>query len=644
MALIKAKKIQILALKSDENQILDFIQNSESFRACDCSEDFWLEKNSNEDFSEVEKNKWEIEFAINFLKPYSGLERSFKYAFLWDKEITSVQEINQISSQYNFKADTQKCKDYEKSLNALKSKNAEINKEIALLSKFKEINFDLNQASNLETVEVFLWEMKKISFSLLKQELEQLSTFIDIIEIQSGKTKISFSVLFLKEISSWVKSILTNFWVNEFKDFKSYANVSEYLKSANEKLKEIKLEEKDIIEKVKILSNSTAKLKICYDYYSWVCDQKQVSDLSKSTETTFLITGWVSWNRFNEVSDWLVELTNWIIKIDSLALEKWENPPIEIVNNAMIKPFEVVSSLYGLPKSNEFDPTPFISVFFWIFFAFCLTDAVYWFLIFLASMLALKLMIVPKEKKPFLHLWVFVWISTTIMWVLFWWYAWIQEYFDFPKAMKDLQLFDMAERMNDVMMLAFWLWFIHLLFWTILKWIHSWKNWKKMSAIFMNFSWIIFFAVMWMEIYLKTESLYIWITAWIMAICLSYDTKWFIKIIAWPFNLLKEWIDWWSNILSYARLFALWISTWIVAIVFNQIALTVWDMLPPVISIIVIVLIILIGHTLNIAMNSLWSFIHSARLQFVEFYWKFMEWWWKWLNPLKKKSTYTYVE
>ena len=198
--------------------------------------------------------------------------------------------------------------------------------------------------------------------------------------------------------------------------------------------------------------------------------------------------------------------------------------------------------------------------------------------------------------------------------------------------------------METVMGLAFWLWFLHLLLWVIIKWVHSWKEWNKLSAVFMNFAWPAFFAAIALLVLYEAPWEYIYAAVWLLALSLSYDTKWFMKVVAWPFNVLNWTIEWGSNVLSYARLFALWISTWIIAIVFNQIAMTLWWMLPTWISFVVMVIIVLFWHVLNIAMNSLWAFIHSARLQFVEFYWKFMEWWWEAFKPFSKKSQYIYIE
>ncbi|MBT6034338.1 MAG: V-type ATP synthase subunit I, partial [Candidatus Jacksonbacteria bacterium] len=94
-----------------------------------------------------------------------------------------------------------------------------------------------------------------------------------------------------------------------------------------------------------------------------------------------------------------------------------------------------------------------------------------------------------------------------------------------------------------------------------------------------------------------------------------------------------------SDILSYSRLMALGLATGIIAFIINTIGAIFRDLIP-VIGGIVYVLILIGGHTFNLAINALGAFIHSGRLQFVEFFPKFMEGGGKAFTPLSKKSTY----
>ena len=74
-----------------------------------------------------------------------------------------------------------------------------------------------------------------------------------------------------------------------------------------------------------------------------------------------------------------------------------------------------------------------------------------------------------------------------------------------------------------------------------------------------------------------------------------------------------------GDILSYVRLFALGLSGGILASVFNDLAI---GMSPDnvILGPIVMILIFVVGHGINIFMNTLGAIVHPMRLTFVEFF------------------------
>ena len=86
-----------------------------------------------------------------------------------------------------------------------------------------------------------------------------------------------------------------------------------------------------------------------------------------------------------------------------------DNPPIKLKNNKYVSMFEMLTDMYGRPKYNEFDPTVFISIFFMLFFAFCMGDAGYG-LVLIGASIALKKMM-PDIAK----LGVVLGIATTVI-------------------------------------------------------------------------------------------------------------------------------------------------------------------------------------------------------------------------------------
>ncbi|HHY38333.1 MAG TPA: V-type ATP synthase subunit I, partial [Clostridia bacterium] len=97
-----------------------------------------------------------------------------------------------------------------------------------------------------------------------------------------------------------------------------------------------------------------------------------------------------------------------------------------------------------------------------------------------------------------------------------------------------------------------------------------------------------------------------------------------------------------GDVLSYARLLALGLATGVIAIVVNQIATLALQI--PIVGIVGMVVILAGGHVFNLLVNTLGSFVHSGRLQFVEFFTKFFEGGGQGFRPFRRESRYTTVK
>ena len=94
---------------------------------------------------------------------------------------------------------------------------------------------------------------------------------------------------------------------------------------------------------------------------------------------------------------------------------------------------------------------------------------------------------------------------------------------------------------------------------------------------------------------------------------------------------------WLSDLLSYSRLLALGLATGVIAQVINQMGSMVGD---GILGAIVFILVFIIGHTFNLAINMLGAYVHTCRLQYVEFFGKFYEGGGEAFHPFKENTKY----
>ncbi len=308
--------------------------------------------------------------------------------------------------------------------------------------------------------------------------------------------------------------------------------------------------------------------------------------------------------------------------------------PIKLKNNRFSRLFEVIGELYTLPNHKELDLTPFFAPFYMLFFGFCLGDAGYGLLMVLGTLIGLKK---AKPKiKPLLWLGFYLGISTTIMGILGGTFFGVmfgmnattgEPNYNIPWLYKYQQY---VLDTNNLMVLSLLLGYVQVIFGMILKAVNISKMHGARYAL-AQIGWIVIVAVTipfyalgmqgMMDVSLANEiSLISGIIGAIPAI--FYNTPGKNVLLNFGTGLWDTYgmaSGLLGDVLSYIRLFALGLSSAILGSVFNSLAMS---LSPDIILVkqIVMLLILAFGHSLNLFMALLGSFVHPLRLTFVEFY------------------------
>ncbi len=302
-----------------------------------------------------------------------------------------------------------------------------------------------------------------------------------------------------------------------------------------------------------------------------------------------------------------------------------DNPPIKLKNNKFVSMFEVLTDMYGRPKYDEFDPTVWISIFFMLFFAFCMGDMGYGLILILGG-LALKKMM-PKISP----LVVTLGIATTVIGFLF------HTFFSMdlltwdiiPDAVKKIMLPSQIMGFDGTMVLAILVGIVHICLAMIVKTYQSTKT-KGFANSLGTWGWtllivggVIVGGLALMGVMDKA------VTKWVVIILggLSALGIFFLNDLH-RNPLLNFGSGLWDtyntatgllgDVLSYLRLYALGLAGAKLGEAFNAIAMQArgdggfgW---------VAFILIVVVGHALNIAMCVLGAFVHPLRLNFLEFF------------------------
>ena len=292
-----------------------------------------------------------------------------------------------------------------------------------------------------------------------------------------------------------------------------------------------------------------------------------------------------------------------------------DNPPILLHNNWFSRLFEPIGSLFSLPSYKDLDLTVFFAPFFALFFGFGMNDAGYG-LILLIGATVMKLLGKPKIKKSYLTLVQLLGVITFFFGLL------TGNIFGVSIAelpglsflknvfLKDKQIFTLAIAIG----------FVQILFGMVLQGLNKMIKFGFKYGL-PQVGWIMIILHLLNMFYFKILPLYSHVDIYIglgLIIFFADPEAGFFKGIGTGIWELFGITGLMGDVLSYIRLFALGVSSAILALVINSIAWQIEKV--SYIGPVLFLIILLFGHTLNLFVASLGAFVHTMRLTFVEFY------------------------
>jgi V/A-type H+-transporting ATPase subunit I len=352
-------------------------------------------------------------------------------------------------------------------------------------------------------------------------------------------------------------------------------------------------------------------------------DQVVLNTELAAGEKLMLLQGWLPASEEDPI---VAYLNSQSVYYDIKKPAPEDNVPIQLNNKGLFAWFEPICKLYMLPKYNELDLTPFFAPFFMLFFGLCLGDSGYGlFLLLGVTLYRLLAKNIGQTMKPILSLVQLLAASTFFCGMLPGTFFGANFYdLDWPFIQRMKHAIAMDN--NDMFQLSLLLGVIQILFGMILKAVNQAIQFGFKYAVG-TIGWIILLvsiglAAVLPAVFPMGGTAHLVILAIAGAMILFYnspDKNIFINfgLGLWDsYNMVTGLL---GDILSYVRLFALGLSGGILASVFNSLAV---GMSPDnvIAGPIVMVLIFVIGHSINIFMNVLGAMVHPMRLTFVEFF------------------------
>jgi len=646
MSIVAMQKVQLVALAEDQAEIIKLLQESEIIEITDSSSG----DNKLTTAASVETQLAEIKSAVDFLTSLESVKKSFIESFLPAKEEIGEAELMAACHGFECQATLKKCEDIEDHLNNLKNLKTQIQGEKDRLIPFEKLNVPINLiAPSLKTV-IILGKIKTKQLAGFSEQLAKLSPASDIQAVSQAKEETYLVIAYLAKDKTKSQDFLSQSAFEAIALPESVRTPKQELAHLKNVLKKTETDLAETMKSAKELGRQLNKLKYMYDL---LLEEKQQSDIRQkfgATSRTFIIEGWIKKADLTKTKNQLTKATSAFLLLEIEPNEN-EKPPVALTNPKALAPFEVITQLYGSPSYNEFDPSILLSFFFIFFFGLCLGDFVYGLVLTVFSLYLMKRYKLPVGGQKLFTLLAVGGLVAAVVGVL------TGSYLGFTPAelpatalLSSLQIIDPVKDPLTMLAFSLALGVVQILFGLFIHLALLVKSKNYVSAILDDGLWIFWLSSL---VFLAVASALSSPLAGLAGkLSLFGGIALFLTQGRSEPTLLKKGISgllslykvsgYLGDTLSYSRLLALGMSTTIIGAVINILANMVKG--TPGIGVALMVLILIIGHLFNLILGVLGAFIHSVRLQLVEFFGKFYEGGGQQFRPFKRMAEYTVLK
>ncbi len=597
-----------------------------------------------------------VKFCIDLLSNYGNDRKKGLNSLFTSKKVYHYAELVKIAEQFDYENLFTQCKSSDNELNHLKLEENRLVTAKFEIQKWQDLELDFKEIEQRKYVEYTLGSTAKKYFNGLVQDVEQLDNAATIRIIKEEKNKFYIVLIALKENISKIESILQKHHFEIYKySYPFTGTPKQILKTISEQLNAIAKKRSEI---EKILTKLHQDNQLIYPLYDFLCieqEKEEAKKLLKKSKEIIAIKGWIQDKDISKLREKLEEHFE-AYEIKFSKPEKGEPIPVALTNHNLIKPFEIIAELYSLPDYHEIDPTPVLSIFYFIFFGLCLSDVGYGASMALLSYFAIKKLKLDRGANKFFKLLYYCGISGILGGILVGsWFGDILDYLP-PQLghireflVHKLALFQPTDNPLPLLILSLVLGVIQVYTGIILKFIDNIRNDKLYDGLMDQVSWlffltglILFMAKGMMPSFMEKISWIITMIGVLSIVLTQGRTKNNILLkLGSGILALYDVTGYFSDVLSYSRLFALSLATGIIAQMFNMLATMVNI---PYIGFLLAIIVLIVGHTFNLLISGLSAFIHDARLQYVEFFTKFYQAGGVPFKPFSLKTKYVDIE
>jgi len=384
--------------------------------------------------------------------------------------------------------------------------------------------------------------------------------------------------------------------------------------------------------------NELDQLKVQLDYLCNLSSRQESKNQLASTQNLAALEGWIESNQVQALEACLTKQFGQSILIQTREIRQDEEDkvPTKLKNNILVEPFELVTEMYSLPKYGDKDPTPVVSLFYFVFFGMMVADIGYGLLLFVGTSLALHFLYVKSGLAKNLRFFRLLGVAVII---------WGLVYGSFFGFELPFALISTSSDAMTILVISVVFGFVTVLAGLFLSGLKNIRIKDYAEAYNAGFAWVLILLgllLLALGNFFPSLAFAATIGQWlaiinalgILAVSIV-SAKSLAGLGSGLFNLYNV-SGYVGDLVSFTRLMALGLSGASIGSAFNLIV----SLFPPVARFSIGILLFIALHLVNMFLSFLSGYVHGARLIFVEFFGKFYDGGGKPFTPLKPSEKY----
>lgn len=662
MAVLQMQRISICGLKDQKKAILETLQRLEDVEVQDFvpEDGVFMKPVSANSAAEYERSIHDAENALEVLDTYdpqkSGLMSMFE-----GRDVVPVEKFEGFEKEYH---DVSKTIEEILALSKkITEENAEITKcqqQIEMLEPWQSLDIPLNMTGTAKTG-IFIGTLpNELTVDSVYEMLSDVSENIDCSIVSTSKEQTCIVVICEKEDSEKVSDALRAHAFS-YPAVESSIAPSEKKAELQGEIEKLQAAIAEDEEKVKTYADKRGQIKFLADYQTINQEHYNVSQNLPQSNHAFILSGYTPEREVQRIKN---ALSKYDVEIETEAVGEDEDAPVVLKNNPFSAPMEGVVSAYALPAKGEIDPSFLVSLFYYVLFGFMLSDFAFGAIVFIGCLvLLIKNKNMELGTKRMLQLLLGGGLSAMFWGIMFGSYfgdfipVVSETFFGHGITVRPLWL-DMTTNPMTVLTLSLMIGLLHIFVGLGANAFQCIKRKDWIALIFDVICWYMILVglvlkmltmSMIMDILFGGRDPILGSTAGTAGLIIAAiggvgvllmdgrSSKNPVKRLLKGIYAIYGITGYLSDLLSYSRLLALGLATGVIASVANMIGTMFGS---GVVRVIVYILVFFIINGINLFINGLGAYVHTNRLQYVEFFGKFFEGGGRGFEPYSVKTKY----